>query len=96
MGQLLGREISKAQLDAWTATCDSHEGHRFPSEYLPAFCSVVGSREPLTLLVEAAGMHCLPGPEALRAETQRMREQSRELQKQIRRRETFLREIEGA
>jgi len=66
MSHLAGVEISKTQLDSWTA--ESKEGHRMPAEYLPAFCLATGSRAPLALLSEAAGAFCLPGPDALRAE----------------------------
>lgn len=35
MAELTGHDISKNQLDSWTA--ESREGWRFPLEYLPAF-----------------------------------------------------------
>ena len=45
--------MSEASLDAWVA--ETKEGHRFPAAYLPAFCRVTGSMEPLRVLTEAAG-----------------------------------------
>ncbi len=36
MSEYLGREITKAQLDSFSA--ESKDGHRFPLEYVPAFC----------------------------------------------------------
>ena len=36
MSECLGREITKAQIDSFSA--ESKEGHRFPLEYVPAFC----------------------------------------------------------
>lgn len=94
MSSLLGREITRAQLDAWTAVCESHEGHRFPAEYLPAFRVATGSREPLRLLAEASGFYCLAGPDALRAEAQLLREKRRELDASIREHETLIQAME--
>ena len=94
MSLLVGREVSKHMLDAYTA--ETKEAHRFPAEWLPAFCEVTGSTEPLRLLAEAAGMFALPGPEALRAEVQRLREQEARIRAERRKREAFLREMEGA
>lgn len=69
--------------------------HRhIPAEYLPAFCKITGSEEPLRLLGEAAGFFVLPGPEALRAEIQRLDEQIRDAQGRKRARTVFLREME--
>jgi len=48
MGELMNVDVSTSQLNAWTAP--SHEGHRFPAAYLPAFCRAVGSVKPLELL----------------------------------------------
>ena len=92
MSHLLGTEITKWMIDAWTA--ESKEGHRFPAEYLPAFCRATGDAGPLRLLAEAAGLFALPGPEALRAEIQRLEEEARKLQAEKRKRLTFLEEME--
>ncbi len=93
MSTLLGREVSKYMIDAWTA--ESKEAHRFPAEYLPAFCEATGNREPLRVLAEAAGMFALPGPEALRAEIQRLAEKERQIRAEKRKREIFLKQMEG-
>ena len=93
MSHLLGREITKFMLDAWTA--ESKEGHRMPAEFLPAFCVATGSREPLQLLADAAGLFCLPGPDALRAEIQKLNEEERRVKAERRKREVFLQEMEG-
>lgn len=53
LGRLVGRSVGAASLDAWLA--DSKEGHRFPAAYVPAFCRVVGSIEPLRVLASACG-----------------------------------------
>lgn len=93
MSHLLGCDITKTMLDAWTA--ESKEGHRFPAEYLPAFCRATGSQRPLELLAEAAGMFALPGPDALRAEIQRLAEDERKARAEKRKRELFLAEMEN-
>lgn len=93
MSHLLGVEISKFQIDSWTA--ESKEGHRLPAEYLPAFCLVTGDHGPLRIMAETAGLFALPGPDALRAEIQRLDEQERQIKAEKRKRSLFLHEIEG-
>jgi len=93
MSHLLGRTVTKAQLDAWTA--ESKEGHRFPAEYLPAFCRAVRSHRPLEILAEAAGCFALPGPDALRAEIKKLDEEQKRISARKRQREMFLKEMEG-
>lgn len=88
MSHLLGTEITKFQLDAWTA--ESKEGHRFPAEYLPAFCVATSCREPLQILTDGAGLFCLPGPDALRAEIQRYAEAEATARGEKLRRKTLL------
>lgn len=93
MSHLLGQEITVAQLDSWTA--ESKTQHRPPAEFLPAFCVAVGNNEPLHVLTDAAGLHCLPGPEVLRAEIQKLRETEKELAAERRKHELFLQHLEG-
>jgi hypothetical protein len=92
MSELLNQEISKYMLDTWTA--ESKEYHRFPAEYLPAFCATVGSVEPLQVLAEKAGVFVLQGPEALRSEIRRLEEEIKRLQKEKQKRQVFLQEAE--
>jgi len=91
MSALINQEISKYMLDTWTA--ESKEYHRFPAEYLPAFCQAVDSYEPLRFLAEKAGVFMLPGPEALRSEIKKIEEEIKKLQKQRQKRMTFLEEM---
>ncbi|MDH3999583.1 MAG: hypothetical protein OET90_12200 [Desulfuromonadales bacterium] len=93
MSHLLGTEISVHMINAWTS--QSKESHRIPAEYIPAFGAATESREPLQLLSEVGGMFCLPGPEALRAEIQRYGEEERKARAEKRKRERFLKEMEG-
>jgi len=92
MSHLLGIEITKFMIDSWT--CESKDGHRLPAEYLPAFCAATESREPLRMLSELAGMYCLPGPEALRAEIHKLSEEEKLIRIEKRKREQFLKELE--
>ena len=64
MSEALDIEITKTMLDSWTA--ESREGtNRFPACYLPVFCSVVGSVEPLKVLADLIGCFVVEGEEAL-------------------------------
>jgi hypothetical protein len=49
----------------------------------------------MEILAEAAGTFCLPGPEALRAEIQKLREEEQKAARQRKKREIFLKEMEG-
>ena len=93
MSHLLGLEITKFMIDAWTS--ESKESHRIPAEFLPAFCAATESRAPLQMLSELAGMYCLPGEEALRAEIHKISEEENQLKLERRKREQFLKELEG-
>ena len=93
MSHLLGIEITKYMIDAWTA--ESKDGHRFPAEYLPAFCEVTGDRLPLSMLAKKAGLFALPGPDAMRAEIQKLDEQTKHLQREKQKRLLFLKEMGG-
>lgn len=93
MSELTGLDVTKTMLDSWTA--ESKEQHRFPAVWLPAFCTAVGSSEPLAFLGRPIGAYVLPGPIALRAEIQGLAEQELEIRKKKRKRMLFLREMEG-
>ncbi len=92
MSALSGLQVTVHQVNNWTA--ESHP-HRIPAELLPAFCQATGSIEPLRLLAEMAGVFTLPGPDALRAEIQKLDEEARQIGREKRKRELFLKEMEG-
>jgi hypothetical protein len=84
MSELLDREITKAQLDAWTAA--TKEGWRFPAEYLVAFIVAVDDYTVLELIAGACGCTVVHNREHIRlelgrvmAEEQRLRERKRTL-----------------
>lgn len=93
MSELTGANVTRFMLDAWSA--ESKELHRFPAEFIPALCEATGSQEILELLTDRSGLFCLPGPDALRAEVNRLEEKIRELQEERRKRILFLREMGG-
>jgi hypothetical protein len=92
MSELTGCEITKVMLDSWTA--ESKENHRFPAIFLPAFCEAAGCSEPLKMMGKLVGVFILPGPEALRAEIQRIEEDINKKQTEKRKRLVFLKEME--
>jgi hypothetical protein len=92
MSELTGQEITKSMLDNWSA--ESHEKHRFPCQFLPAFIISTGSRHAFDVLTRRAGLFALPGPEALRAEIQRIDEEIKKKQSEKQKRQIFLKEIE--
>jgi len=53
LSSLLNESISLHQINAWLA--ETKTGHRFPAEYLPAFCAATGSLELLRDAVELLG-----------------------------------------
>jgi hypothetical protein len=79
MSELIDTEITKSQLDSWTA--ESKEGHRFPAEYLPAFCQVTSYYEPLRIMAELIGCHLLESKEALLADLGKIDQMKRNLLK---------------
>ncbi len=70
MSELVGQEITKSMLDAWTA--ESRSPWRFPFEYVAAFevaCETTCLQE---LLCRKRGSRILEGEEALQAELGRL------------------------
>jgi len=97
MSHLLGETVTKAMIDSWTresGDTGSRPGRHIPSGYLPAFCLVTGCDTPLQIMGEVAGLFLLPGPEALRAEIQKLKEEIKSRQAKVKKRMMFLKEIE--
>ena len=82
MSELLGHEVSKHQLDAWTA--ESREGWRFPLEYLPALEVALETHSLTGWLAELRGCTVLVGREALDAKIGKLERMRDEAAKQIR------------
>jgi len=99
MSHLLGQTVTKEQIDSWTRESDEingRPGRHIPAEYLPAFCHVTGSNDPLIIMGRLAGLFVLPGPEALRAEIQKLDEEIQAAKGRKRKRLLFLREMEAS
>lgn len=93
MSHHLGETITAEMIYSWTA-CSKNQ-HQIWGSRLGIFCRVTGSRRPLEIVNDSAGYFCLPGPEALRAEIQHLREEEHKAAKERRKREMFLTEMEG-
>lgn len=75
MSEMLDREITKYQLDAWTA--GTKDGHRFPLEYLPAFVQATGSFHILKLVAAYCGGDFVENADTLHLELGRIADQER-------------------
>jgi len=82
MSELLGHEITKHQLDSWTA--ESLEGWRFPLEYLPAFEVACETHAITAWLADLRGCKVLVGKEALDAEIGKLERLREDAAKKIR------------
>ena len=97
MSHLLGETITKEQIDSWTRESDEINGRpvrHIPAEYLPAFCKITESNEPLIVMGYPVGIFIMPGPEALRAEIQKLDELIKKNQDKKKKRLMFLKEME--
>ena len=88
MSELLGQEITKTMLDSWTA--ESKVNHRFPAEFLPAFCQVTGYKEPLNKMAQMIDCYLLESEDALLAELGKIENQRKELMNEEARIKTYL------
>ena len=98
MSHLLNEGITADVIYSWTRESDEmngRPGRHIPAEYLPAFCEAVRDTEPLMIMGRVAGVFVLPGPEALRAEIQKLDEEINRAKTRKRKRMMFLREMEG-
>lgn len=87
MSELLGTDISKFQLDSWTA--ESREGWRFPLEYLPALEVACETHAITRYIADLRGCRVLVGREALLAELgkwEQRRDQAGSYVKELRKR----------
>lgn len=91
MSALTGERITVGMINNWTA--DSHP-HEMPGRLYAAFCVATGDIELIRIQAEAAGVFLLPGPDVLRAEIQKLDEDTRKLQAEKRKRTMFLQELE--
>ena len=98
ISHLVNDSISKEMIDSWTRESDEingRPGRHIPAEYLPAFCKVTGDNEPLVIMGKMVGLFVLPGPEALRAEIQKLDEEYLRIKAKKKKRMMFLKEMEA-
>lgn len=79
MGELLGHDVTKHQLDSWTA--ESRDGWRFPLEYLPAFEVALETHDITAWLADLRGAKLMIGKEALQAQLGKLEHLKGELRK---------------
>lgn len=77
MSELTGQEITKHQLDSWTA--ESREGWRFPLEYAAAFEEALHTHELTAWLANLRGGRLSVGRDALEAQLGRISRMKEEL-----------------
>lgn len=82
MSEILGVEISKAQIDAWSA--ESKENHRFPLVYTAAFCKAAEDTSLIRYVAELCGGWYIEGEDAVDLTLGKIEGQIKELQKQRR------------
>jgi hypothetical protein len=80
MSELVGHNISKDQLDSWTA--ESRSGWRFPLVYLPALETALETHEMTAYLAGLRGAKLYVGKEALVAQLGKLEAQKNSLRKQ--------------
>ncbi len=77
MSEILGVEITKAQLDAWSA--ESKENHRFPFIYTGAFCQAAGDYALVRYVAELCGGYFIESKDALYLRLGRIEKSKEEL-----------------
>ncbi len=77
MSELIGVEVTKFQLDSWTA--ESRNKWRFPLEYVPAFEAACETHDITAWLAQKRGCKILIGEDALLAELGKLERMEQEL-----------------
>lgn len=80
MSELLGHDVTKHQLDSWTA--ESRDGWRFPLEYLPALEVALETHDVLAWLADVRGARLSIGRDALEAQLGKLGRMKDELRRQ--------------
>lgn len=88
MSELLGTDITKSMLDAWTA--ESREPWRFPFEYAAAFEAVCDTTCLQDLFSEMRGSKVLKGEDSLLAELGRIEQMEHNLKREKQQIKNFL------
>lgn len=91
MTDLAGHPITRAMLDSWTSS--AKRKHRFPAEFLPAFCTAVAADEPISFLARKCGIFTMPDKDVLMAEMARKIEVREAANRDIKKIKMFLQEL---
>ncbi len=93
MSDALGKRITDTMIDNWTAP--SHK-HYMPLHFLPAWVDATGRQmNAAELISRCSGFYLLPGPEALRADIQRLEEEEKRIKSEKQKRKFYLKELES-
>jgi DNA mismatch repair ATPase MutS len=77
MSRDLGREVTKAMLDSWSA--ESKEANKFPLAYLNAFMKATGDKQIIRLTCSTSGGYYIESEDALRLELGKIAEERKKL-----------------
>jgi hypothetical protein len=88
MSEYVGAEITESMLNSWTA--ESKEQHRFPLEYLPAFCWATGCYDLADMVVRACGCCMIRSEEVALLELARIGDAKRQLAQREKRMQSYL------
>lgn len=80
MSDFVGAEITESMLNSWTA--DSKEGHRFPLEYIAAFCWATGDYTVMDMVAHNCGCHLTKGREVVLLQMARLDDMQRRIDKE--------------
>lgn len=92
MSELTGMTITRFMIDAWISSAKAK--HRFPCEYLPAFCAAINNHEPIAFLARKAGVFAMPDKDVLRSELVKMIEVRDQANGEIKKMKLYLKEMD--
>ena len=79
MSDLLGRQITKAQLDSWSA--ESKETHKFPLAYLPALIVAAEDKTLIRMISRRCDGYFIESEDALRLELVKLEDAEQDIRK---------------
>lgn len=92
MSNLLNKEVTKSMIDNWTAP--SHSTHNIDLDELVAFAIATRGHRAVNARFRPAGLFAVPGPDALRAEYQRLDEKEKAIKRDKRNHKVLISELE--
>lgn len=92
MTEFTGQQITRFMLDSWTSSA-KHK-HRFPLEFLPAFCQAVENVDVVGFVAKKCGVFTLPDRDVLMAELARKIEIREAANRDIKKIKMYMQEME--